>query len=53
MVTFFLWWGLASLAGTFLALSLVWSGKRNDCKLDSDMPPSIHDVQPQFFRLRA
>ncbi|MDB5981228.1 MAG: hypothetical protein JWQ69_2243 [Pseudomonas sp.] len=29
MVTFLLYWGFLSLAGTLFALSLIWSGKRN------------------------
>ena len=28
MLTFFLCWGAASVVGTLIALSLIWSGKR-------------------------
>lgn len=35
MLNFFLWWGIVSVIGTFIALSLIQSGKRNSRKADA------------------
>ncbi|MEA9996740.1 hypothetical protein QN382_23205 [Pseudomonas sp. 10B1] len=47
MLNFFLWWGIVSVIGTFIALSLIQSGKRNSRKADADADAQRADADAQ------
>jgi hypothetical protein len=53
MVTFFLCWAAMSVVGTFIALSLVWSGKRNSRNAGASSQQSNNETQPEPVKLLA
>lgn len=53
MVTFFLCWAAMSVVGTFIALSLIWSGKRNSRNAGMRSQQSNNETQPEPVKLLA
>jgi hypothetical protein len=53
MLTFFLCWGAASVVGTLIALSLIWSGKRTSQKTSELSSRTAPDSASVSRTLRA
>jgi len=51
MITFFLYWAIISLAGTLVALSLIWSGKRNGA-VDVDIDSRQADQKSRLTQIK-